>query len=81
MDIFSILEEVQIIARNGLNYSTNLYDRERYERLLNLAAQNYSELLDLPLVDIRSAWRVSWAISPPRWARMPPSSTRRVKFY
>jgi 8-oxo-dGTP pyrophosphatase MutT (NUDIX family) len=54
MDIFSILEEVQVIARNGLNYSTNLYDRERYERLLNLSTKTYSELLDLPLEDIRA---------------------------
>ena len=33
MDILPLLDELQIIARNGLHYSQNPYDRERYERL------------------------------------------------
>ena len=36
MDILSLLDEVQTIARNGLLFSENHYDRERYERLLDL---------------------------------------------
>jgi ADP-ribose pyrophosphatase YjhB (NUDIX family) len=53
MDVFALLDEVQTIARNGLHYTTNLYDRERYERLLTLATQSYSEILDIPEDAIR----------------------------
>lgn len=54
MDFFSLLNEVQTIARNGLNYATNFYDRERYERLLALTLENYNRLLDLPGEQIRA---------------------------
>lgn len=53
-DIFSLLDELQIIARNGLQFASNLYDRERYERLLELATQTYGELLDAPSAEIRA---------------------------
>lgn len=53
MDIFSLLDQVQAVARNGLHYADNGYDRERYERLLNLAADQYSELLDAPPTEIK----------------------------
>ena len=53
MDLMTLLDEVQTIARNGLNYSDNLYDRERYERLLSLAAQQYSQVLGCPAETIR----------------------------
>ena len=48
MDIFSLLDELQAIARNGLQYASDPYDRDRYERLLKLATQTYSELLEIP---------------------------------
>jgi ADP-ribose pyrophosphatase YjhB (NUDIX family) len=54
MDIFALLDEIQTIARNGLHYTTNPYDRERYERLMKLATQSYSELLDVPEKKIRA---------------------------
>jgi len=53
-DIYALLDEVQTLARNGLHYATNSYDRERYERLLALATQSYAELLDLPEDAIRA---------------------------
>ncbi len=53
MDIFSLLDEMQTIARNGLHYTANPYDRERYERLMTLATQTYSELLAVPDEQIR----------------------------
>jgi ADP-ribose pyrophosphatase YjhB (NUDIX family) len=43
MDIVSLIDAVRVIARNGLNYSHDGYDRERYERLLKLAAEGYAE--------------------------------------
>jgi hypothetical protein len=48
MDIFSLLDELQAIARNGLQFALDSYDRERYERLMRLATQNYSKLLKVP---------------------------------
>ena len=54
MDIFSLLDELQTIARNGLYFSSSPYDRERYKRLLDVATRNYTALLDLPAGDIRA---------------------------
>ena len=53
MDIFTLLDEIQTIARNGLHYAENLYDQERYEHLMSLATQTYSELLDAPAEQIQ----------------------------
>ena len=53
MDIFSLLDSLQTIARNGLNYTANAFDRERYERLMQIATQAYSELLDAPAETLR----------------------------
>jgi len=53
MDIFRLLDELQTIARNGLQYTSNPYDVERYERLMQLVAQGYGEALDLPPKSIR----------------------------
>ena len=54
MDLFTLLEEVRVIARNGLNYTQDVFDRERYQRLLDVASRVYSERLDLPLEPIRA---------------------------
>jgi len=54
MDIISLLDEIQTIARNGLLYTTDPYDRERYERLLNLLVKEYSKLLEIPEKAIRT---------------------------
>ena len=53
MDILPLLDELQTIARNGLNFTSNPYDRERYERLLDLAATYYGHALDLPPAAVR----------------------------
>ena len=53
MDILPLLDELRTIARNGLNYTTNPYDRERYQRLLDLASDYYGEAVDLPPEDVR----------------------------
>ena len=54
MDIFSLLDQIQAIARNGLHYTSNLYDRERYEQLMELATKTYSQLLGLPDEQLRT---------------------------
>jgi len=53
MDILPLLDELQTIARNGLNFTSNPYDRERYERLLALAVNYYGQALDLPPATVR----------------------------
>lgn len=57
MDIFGLLDGVQAIARNGLNYAQNPYDRERYEKLLDLATASYSELLALSSEELLARFR------------------------
>src|SRR5512138_1740474 len=48
MDIPPLLDELQAIARTGLNFTENPYDRERYERILCLATRYYGQVLDVP---------------------------------
>lgn len=65
MNTFPLLEELQAIARVGLQFTSSPYDRERYERLLTLATQAYSEVLDLPAETIRTQFvRESGVITP-----------------
>jgi ADP-ribose pyrophosphatase YjhB (NUDIX family) len=54
-DILAVLDEVRAIARTGLHYCDDAFDRARYERLLELAAQEYAErsALDAPAVRAR----------------------------
>jgi 8-oxo-dGTP pyrophosphatase MutT (NUDIX family) len=54
MDILPLLDELQTIARTGLNFTESPYDRERYERLLQLAIEYYGQSLDLPPADVRA---------------------------
>ena len=53
MDIFPLLDELQTIARNGLNYTENPYDRERYTRLLELVSHYFEQTLDLPAEEVK----------------------------
>jgi len=53
MDILPLLDELQALARTGLNYTEGAYDRERYERILALVAKYYALALDLPEPDVR----------------------------
>jgi ADP-ribose pyrophosphatase YjhB (NUDIX family) len=47
-------DEVRAIARTGLHYSENPFDRERYERLLNIAVDGYVRHTSLPPQAIRA---------------------------
>jgi 8-oxo-dGTP pyrophosphatase MutT (NUDIX family) len=44
-----LLDELRAIAQLGLNYSKDPYDLERYRRLLELAADCYSEITGLDM--------------------------------
>jgi 8-oxo-dGTP pyrophosphatase MutT (NUDIX family) len=47
-DVLALLDEVRSIARTGLHFTESPYDRERYERLLEIAASAYADLVRLP---------------------------------
>ncbi len=53
-DIMALLDELRTIARNGLTYTQDPYDRERYERLLAITSEEYSTVLDLPSDAVRA---------------------------
>jgi 8-oxo-dGTP pyrophosphatase MutT (NUDIX family) len=42
LDVFALLDEVQAIARSGLHYAENPFDRERYTKLLAAAQREYT---------------------------------------
>jgi ADP-ribose pyrophosphatase YjhB (NUDIX family) len=50
----ALLDEIQSIARTGLNYSADPYARAHYARLLELATMHYANALDLPEPEVRS---------------------------
>ncbi len=54
IDFLHVLDELQAIARTGLEYAADPYDRERYERLLTIAVDGYAEALDLPPAAVRA---------------------------
>jgi ADP-ribose pyrophosphatase YjhB (NUDIX family) len=53
MDILPLLDELQTMARNGLTYANNPYDKERYTRLLELASTYYEKTLEVPSNEVR----------------------------
>lgn len=52
MDIIALLDQIQHIARNGLNYAQNPYDRERYDKLMALATRSYAAVMNQPAENI-----------------------------
>jgi len=53
VDPLPLLDEIRIIAQNGLEYADDPYDEERYERLLELATEYYGRTLDRPPAELR----------------------------
>lgn len=54
MDILTLLDELRVIAGNGLTYAENPYDIERYQRLMALTTRHYAKLLNLPPADVQA---------------------------
>ena len=54
LDAFALIDEVQAIARSGLHYSENPFDRERYTRLLAAASREYTSRTTLGDPEIRA---------------------------
>lgn len=53
MDPLPLLDELRIHAKNGLRYADDPYDEYRYERILDLVADYYGEILDRPSAETR----------------------------
>lgn len=53
INMLVLLEKLQTIARNGLAFSQNPYDKERYSQLLELASSQYEKLLILSKDEIQ----------------------------
>lgn len=66
MSIIELLEELRAIAQLGLNYSKDIYDRERYERLLTLASSQYSELSSLTRSEVEKRFRAELGYITPK---------------
>ena len=58
MNLLGLLDEIRILAANGLKYADNEYDRVRYARLRELVEDHYSQTLDLPAKEVRARLRV-----------------------
>ncbi|MFB6197400.1 MAG: NUDIX hydrolase N-terminal domain-containing protein, partial [Halobacteriaceae archaeon] len=53
MQVLALLDELRALAQTGLNFADNPYDRERYERILELVTEYYGEALDVPPAEVR----------------------------
>lgn len=52
--VLPLLDELRIIAQNGLAYADNPYDEERYDRVLELVSEYYADAADLAVPEVRS---------------------------
>lgn len=52
-DLLALLDELRVIAENGLEYADDPYDEERYRRIRDLVAKHYGRTLDLPEETVR----------------------------
>lgn len=57
LDVVALLDELRIIAENGLEYADDPYDEERYDRILELVEHYYGRTFDLPDERVREKLR------------------------
>lgn len=55
--VVAMLDELRVLARNGLKYADNVYDEDRYERILELVEQRYGRVSGLPVPEVRERFR------------------------
>lgn len=56
-NLLALLDELRAIAQLGLNFAENPYDRERYQRLLDISVEQYAVLTGLPPMVINDRFR------------------------
>jgi ADP-ribose pyrophosphatase YjhB (NUDIX family) len=54
MNALPLLEKLQSIAKLGLYYTKDVYDRQRYEQLLELTTEYYGHALEMPIATVRA---------------------------
>jgi ADP-ribose pyrophosphatase YjhB (NUDIX family) len=54
IDVFALLDEIRALARTGLHYTENPFDRARYDRLLEMASDAYAERLQVDAPELRA---------------------------
>jgi len=52
-DLVGLLDELQAIGRAGLSFADDPFDRERYERLVSMAAQGYAAVGEVTEHEVR----------------------------
>src|SRR5262245_28620797 len=50
-------EALSAIAKTGLAFTENLYERERFEEILKVAAEMRASVSDEPVEDVIDAWK------------------------
>lgn len=53
VEILPLLDELRVMAKAGLFFTDDPYDRERYERMLELVGEYYAETVELPPEETR----------------------------
>ncbi|WP_123534171.1 NUDIX hydrolase N-terminal domain-containing protein [Halosimplex salinum] len=53
VDLLPLLDEFRAMAQTGLHYADDPYEEERYERMLDLVAEQYGETFELPPAEVR----------------------------
>jgi ADP-ribose pyrophosphatase YjhB (NUDIX family) len=54
LNFLELLDELRILAQNGLHYAANDYDVQRYTRILELVSNAYTTALDMPVAEVRA---------------------------
>ena len=65
-NILEMLEEIRAIAQLGPNYTSDVYDRERYERLLAIACGEYAALSGMAPDKISGLFRSELGYTTPK---------------
>ena len=64
--LINILDEIRAIGKNGLHFAQNPHDQERYQRLLEIATINLSQLSDLDQQKVSERFRQEIGYSTPK---------------
>ncbi|HHF7365862.1 TPA: NUDIX hydrolase [Legionella bozemanae] len=60
------ITEIQAIAQNGLSYSNNEFDKERYLRLRDIASEFMANYSDTPLTEIKQIFSLEKGYATPK---------------
>ena len=64
--VLECARKVQAIAQNGLAFSKDPYDRERYAQLAELVAELLSAQLEIPVAAARGLWEGEHGYATPK---------------